>query len=74
MEKTINEVKDAIDTVAVTAQESVTNTEEILKNVNQTTHAVSEVNDALQKQADIILSINTLTRQFKTQREDELIG
>ncbi len=74
MEKTINEVKDAIDTVAVTAQESVTNTEEILKNVNQTMHAVSEVNDALQKQADIILSINTLTRQFKTQREDELIG
>ena len=66
MEKTISEVQEAMEGVAVTAQESVTNTEEILKNVTQTTLAVSEVNEAVQKQADIILSINALTRQFKT--------
>ena len=70
MEKTINEVQNAMEGVAVTAQESVTNTEEILKNVKQATHAVSEVNAAVLKQSDIILSINTLTRQFKTKRED----
>lgn len=65
MDKTITDVNEAMDGVAVTAQESVTNTEEIMKNVNQTTLTVNEVNDAVQKQADIILSINTLTKQFK---------
>lgn len=74
IDKTISEVKEAMEGVSVTAQESVTNTEEIMKNVSQTTLAVSEVNDAVQKQADIILSIHTLTKQFKTIKNEVLLN
>ncbi len=72
MDQTISEVKDAMEGVSVTAQEAITDTEEILGNVNQTTLAVSEVNEAVQKQADIILSINSLIKQFKTSNEEKI--
>jgi methyl-accepting chemotaxis protein len=70
MDQTISEVKEAMEGVSVTAQGSITDTEEILENVNQTTLAVSEVNEAVQKQADIIISINTLIKQFKTSKDE----
>jgi methyl-accepting chemotaxis protein len=69
IDQTISEVKDAMEGVSVTAQDSITDTEEILENVNQTTITVSEVNEAVQKQADIILAINTLINQFKISKE-----
>jgi methyl-accepting chemotaxis protein len=63
--KTIQEVKKAIENVSATAQETAASSEEIHINVKETTSAVGQVAKASQDQALLSERLNDMIQKFK---------
>jgi methyl-accepting chemotaxis protein len=63
--KTVSEIKKAIEGVSATALESATSSEEILTNVNESTEAILDIAKASQNQAVLSEKLNEMVRKFK---------
>lgn len=65
--ESILEVKNAIENVSTTAQESASNSHEILISVNESSEAIKELTKAAQKQAEQAELLNGMVQKFKLQ-------
>ncbi|MRN57007.1 methyl-accepting chemotaxis protein [Paenibacillus monticola] len=62
---TINEIKQAIENVSATAEQSVASSNEILISVNESVQAIQEITKASQNQAVLAENLNRMVQQFK---------
>ncbi|MRN57008.1 methyl-accepting chemotaxis protein [Paenibacillus monticola] len=62
---TINEIKQAIENVSATAEQSVASSQEILASVNESVIAIQDITKASQSQAVLAENLNTMVKQFK---------
>ncbi len=62
---TINEIKQAIENVSATAEQSVASSNEILISVNESVQAIQEITRASQNQAILAENLNRMVQQFK---------
>lgn len=63
--KTMLEVKKAIENVSATAEESAANSEEILESIGESTRAIQEITKASQNQAMLSEKLNNMIKRFK---------
>lgn len=62
---TINEISEAIQNTAGTAQKSSENAETIKENINETTRAVEQVALTARHQAELAERLNEMVNRFK---------
>ena len=63
--KTMLEVKRAIENVSATAEESASNSVEILESINESTRSIGEITKASQNQAMLSEKLNNMIKKFK---------
>ncbi len=63
--KTVLEIKKAIENVSATAEESVASSEEILASVNESAMAIQDITKASQNQAILAEKLNGMVQKFK---------
>lgn len=63
--KTMLEVKRAIENVSATAEESAANSVEILESINESTRSIGEITKASQNQAMLSEKLNNMIKKFK---------
>ncbi|MGK0468643.1 methyl-accepting chemotaxis protein [Clostridium sp.] len=63
--KTVFEIKKAIETVSSTSEESVSSSEEILTSVDESVMAIAEITKASQNQAILAEKLNNMVQKFK---------
>ena len=62
--ETISEIKNAIETVSATAEESAASSAEILESVNESTMAIQEIAKTSQNQAVLAEKLNSIVHKF----------
>jgi hypothetical protein len=65
--KTMLEVKRAIENVSAKAEKSAANSAEILESINESTRAIYEITKAYQNQAMLSEKLNNMIKKFKLQ-------
>jgi len=65
MSESITEIREALQSVAGTAQESAASSGEILDGVNETTLSIEEIAKSTQHQAELAESLNSVVQKFK---------
>lgn len=63
--KTMLDVKKAIENVSATAEESAANSEEILESISESTRAIQEITKASRNQAMLSEKLNNMIKKFK---------
>lgn len=65
MSESISEIREALHSVAGTAQESAASSEDILGGVNETTLSIEEIAKSTQHQAELAENLNNIVQKFK---------